>query len=176
MINIQISDADAPNAGDKFNTALRWAYPYWWVISNDSFWFSQLMPKSSKNTIFDLGPKERFKMIRDVNRSRQSSRRGSFVFSKNGSQRNKNGIRDTDPRAIVLKISAVDWIWCVRFHKYPRKRQEYVIPFVEREDRGLEVYVLFALISFLAWFSKILSFGQCQADRVRRSGPWSKIP
>ena len=36
---------------------------------------------------------------------------------------------------------------------YPRKRQEYVIPFVEREDRGLEVYVLFAVISFLAWFS-----------------------
>ena len=35
----------------------------------------------------------------------------------------------------------------------PIKRQEYVIPFVEREDRGLEVYVLFAVISFLAWFS-----------------------
>ena len=136
----------------------------------DLFWFSQLMPKGSKSTIFDLGPKERFKMIRDVNRSRQSSRRGSFVFSKNGSQRNKNGIRDKDPRAIVLKI------WCVRFHKYPRKRQEYVIPFVEREDRGLEVYVLFALISFLAWFSMFWSFGQCQADRVRRSGPRSKIP
>ena len=119
----------------------------------DLFWFSQLMPKGSKSTIFDLGPKERFKMIRDVNRSRQSSRRGSFVFSKNGSQRNKNGIRDKDPRAIVLKI------WCVR---YPRKRQEYVIPFVEREDRGLEVYVLFALISFLAWFSMFWSFGQCQ--------------
>ena len=79
------------------------------------------MPKGSKSTIFDLGPKERFKMIRDVNRSRQSSRRGSFVFSKNGSQRNKNGIRDMDSRVIARADSII-----LTFYVTPEGR-DYVI-------------------------------------------------
>ena len=147
MINIQIPDADFPNAGDKLTTAIRlvdqyqWHIIYDWLLLKD---FSQLIPKGSKRTIFDLGPKERFKMIRDVNRSRQSSRRGSYTFSKNGSQRNKNGIRKLDyPSQAVFSVG---------LKKHPRKRPEFVIPFHNREDRGLEVYVLFALISFLAWF------------------------
>ena len=37
MINIQIPDADAPNAGDKLNTALRLAYPYLSLIIHDEF-------------------------------------------------------------------------------------------------------------------------------------------
>ena len=43
MINIQIPDADAPNAGDKLNSALRFAYSYLSPIIHDEFLVTKII-------------------------------------------------------------------------------------------------------------------------------------